>query len=277
VFELNQQDLADLDDIGPWSEIKLRVLEKYVTAYGHIMAAKSQEFLKPVYIDAFCGKGLSVSRETGDLVEGSPLRALRSGAPFVEYHFVDLNLNSAEALEKFVGNRSDVSIHVGDCNTVLLDQILPTLKFETYRRAVCFLDPYAMSYSWQVVAECGNLKTVDLVLHFPIMAINRRVLRKKRSDVTEEACALMTFFWGDSSWEKIAYSGPPMFPEYDPYKVTNEDIVEAYRRRLREAAGFKVVSKPLPLKNSTGAVIYYLLLASQKDAARKIMNGIIKA
>lgn len=274
--ELTPEDVADLDDIGPWSEIKLKVLEDYITAYGRIMGAERQSFLTPVYVDAFSGEGLSVSRETGDLVEGSPFRALRSGAPFTEYHFIDLDRNRTEMLQRFVGDRPNIFFYTGDCNDVLLSHILPTLTHESYRRAVCFLDPYAMSYSWDVVATCGELRTVDLILHFPIMAINRQVLRKKKKDVTEKARDRMARFWGDDSWEEIAYSGPPLFPEYEPHKVSNEAVVEAYRKRLRKVAGFKAVSAAFPLKNSTQAVIYYLILASQKDVARKIMNGIIR-
>jgi len=43
---------------------------------------------------------------------------------------------------------------------------------------------------------------------------------------------------------------------------------------LKDVAGFKYVPDPLPTKNSNNAVVYYLLLASQKAVAEKIIRDI---
>jgi hypothetical protein len=41
-------------------------------------------------------------------------------------------------------------------------------------------------------------------------------------------------------------------------------------------AGFQFVPEPLPMKNSTNAVVYYLFFASQKPIAQKIIDAIFK-
>jgi hypothetical protein len=50
--------------------------------------------------------------------------------------------------------------------------------------------------------------------------------------------------------------------------------VEAFRDRLKKAAGFRFVPDPLPMRNSNNAVVYYLFFASQKPVAEKIIHEI---
>ena len=54
---------AKLDRIGYWSEIKLEIISKYASAYSSIMVSKG---FHHVYIDAFAGAGVHVSKTTGD-------------------------------------------------------------------------------------------------------------------------------------------------------------------------------------------------------------------
>lgn len=77
-----------LDQIGPWTEIKLEIVKEYAVAYSKILKANQFHHL---YIDAFSGAGLHISRTTGKFVRGSPLNALLVDPPFQEYHFIDLN------------------------------------------------------------------------------------------------------------------------------------------------------------------------------------------
>ena len=57
-------------------------------------------------------------------------------------------------------------------------------------------------------------------------------------------------------------------------KESNEVIAGAFRRRLKETAGFDCVPEPLPMENSKGAIVYYLLFASQNSTAEKIAREI---
>src|SRR5271166_3613033 len=132
-----QSEFAEFDEIGYWSEIKLEIVRDYASAYSKILNSKN---LPHVYIDAFSGAGQRVSKNTGEFVPGSPLNALNVRPPFKEYHFIDLNAEKVEFLRSLIGSRKDVSIYEGDCNEVLLQQIFPTVEFESYRRALCLLD-----------------------------------------------------------------------------------------------------------------------------------------
>jgi three-Cys-motif partner protein len=83
----------------------------------------------------------------------------------------------------------------------------------------------------------------------------------------------MTAFWGDDSWYKIAYR-PDLFG--NPDKQSIEAIVDAFRARLKQVGGFARVPKPIPVRNSNGAIVYYLFFASQKDTAENIVRDIFE-
>jgi len=52
-----------LDKIGIWSEIKLDIIKEYANAFTTIM--KNKEWCRGyVYIDAFAGSGVHISRRT---------------------------------------------------------------------------------------------------------------------------------------------------------------------------------------------------------------------
>lgn len=119
------------------------------------------------------------------------------------------------------------------------------------------------------------MKTLDMFLNFPVADMNRNVLWHNPERVSASQVARMTAFWGDESWREIAYQTTGNLFGY-PEKEPNEAVAEAFRQRLKRVAGFELVPYPLPMKNSTGAIIYYLFFASQKDTAQHIVLDIFK-
>jgi three-Cys-motif partner protein len=79
-----------IDEIGPWSEVKLDILKRYAVEYSKILSKQRNPSFFHVYIDAFAGTGFHLSRKTGEMVLGSPLNALLVEPPFREYHLIDL-------------------------------------------------------------------------------------------------------------------------------------------------------------------------------------------
>ena len=59
-------------------------------------------------------------------------------------------------------------------------------------------------------------------------------------------------------------------------KEDNQTIAEAFRQRLNQLAGFEHVPKPIPMRNSRNAVVYYLFFASQKPVAQSIVEDVFK-
>ena len=100
---MSQRSKLQFDKIGYWSEIKLDIVKNYAAPYSKILASHRNPSFFHVYIDAFAGAGMHVSRTTGKFVPGSPLNALEIEPPFREYHFIDLNPKKVNLLRKIVG------------------------------------------------------------------------------------------------------------------------------------------------------------------------------
>jgi three-Cys-motif partner protein len=84
----------------------------------------------------------------------------------------------------------------------------------------------------------------------------------------------MTKFWGDNSWESAAYpTSQGLFGEMRE-KTSNEEVAEAFRERLKRVAGFRHVPKPIPMRNTKGAVVYYLFFAAHQPTADRIVKDI---
>jgi three-Cys-motif partner protein len=151
-------ELLQFDQIGYWSEVKLEIVKEYASAYSTILAAQTKPRLKHLYIDAFAGAGVHQIKATRSFVPGSPLNALLIRPPFREYHLIDIASEKVENLRRIVGDRKDVWTYQGDCNEILLDQILPRVRYNDYKRALCLLDPYGLHLNWRVILTAGQMK-----------------------------------------------------------------------------------------------------------------------
>lgn len=160
-----------LDVVGYWTEMKLQILQEYAKAYSRVL--NCQKSIKHLaYIDGFAGAGAHISKGSGEVIHGSPARALSVKPRFTHYHFVEMDAVRAERL-RGIGDQKDVSVYHGD----------------------------------------------------------------------EE-------------------------------KAPNESVIASYRKRLKEVANFKYVPEPLPMRNTRGAVVYYLFFASQNHVGNKIAEHI---
>ena len=262
------------DKIGSWSEVKLDIVREYAVPYSKIMTGQG---FRHLYIDAFAGAGVHVSKATGEYVAGSPLNALLVEPPFRERHFIDLDHGRAELLRALARDAlaerpagPEVFVYQGDCNEVLLEDVLPRAKYEDRRRALCLVDPYGLDLDWEVLRRAGEMRSVDLFLNFPIMDMNRNALWRNPEGVDEADLSRMTRFWGDESWRQAAYRETLTLFGAEGEKAGNGVIAEAFRRRLHDAAGFAYVPKPIPMRNRKNAVVYYLFFASQAKLGEKI-------
>jgi three-Cys-motif partner protein len=237
--------MVEYDEIGIWSEVKLAIIKDYASAYAKILDGTRRDqipSLRWLYIDAYAGPGIHLSRTTGQAVEGSPLIALNTTPPFSEYHFIDSEPRRVEQLRKLTGERADVFTYSDDCNEVLLEKVFPRAKYEDYRRALCLLDPYNINLTWKVIETAGKMMSVDVFLNLMIMDINRNAMRKNPDKSIQSKMEQLTRLWGDETWKDVGYDTTGnLFGE--PEKVSNDIFAEAFRQRLQTKAGFKFVSK----------------------------------
>lgn len=262
------------EEVGEWAKIKHEILKRYLDQYETIFSSPRQKALSTVYVDAFAGPGQSQVRSNGTVLDGSPLIALDHD--FDEFHFIELEPEKAGSLKSRIPARPNIHVYVGDCNNVLLRDVFPRVRYEDYKRGVCFLDPYRLDLDWTVVQTAGQMGTIDMVLNFPVMDMNRNVFWRRPEGVDPRDIERMNAFWGDESWHQVVYRKTPTFFGDEEEKVSNFEIAMAYRDRLVTVAGFKEVPRPCPIWNSTNSVIYYLFFASQKKPAHRIMDHIFR-
>jgi len=263
------------DEINYWSEVKLDIIKEYASAYSRIISKQKDPSFSHIYIDAFAGAGIHISKSKGEFVPGSPLNALSIEPPFKEHHLIDLAEEKVEALRETTSEFENVTVYQGDCNELLLKKIFPRVEFKDYRRALCLLDPYGLHLNWEVIETAGKMKTIEIFLNFPVMDMNMNVLWRNPDKVDKRQLERMNAYWGDASWRKAAYDTTGNLFGIEE-KTGNEAVVSAFQERLRRVATFKHVPDPIPMRNYEGATVYYLFFASHKPAANEIVEYIFE-
>ena len=268
--------------IGLWTEIKLQIIREYAAAYTKIL--KEREWCRGyAYIDAFAGPGEFVAKQERDrIIRGSPINALDIEYKFTEYHFIDINQSKINHLQQLIAGRPEaqtVQLHLGDANEVLRRAILPNFQYESYKRALCILDPYGLDIEWPTIESIGKTRTMDVFLNFPLMDINRNAALKVLEASNPEEGARLTKIWGDDSWKYLAYvEQSNLFSSAVLIKKDegNEILKRDFRERLRRVAGFSFVPEPILMKNRKGGHLYFLFFASHQPVAQNIAENILQ-
>jgi three-Cys-motif partner protein len=260
------------DIIGYWSEIKLEIVREYAQVYSQILTSNH---LHHVYIDAFAGAGLHLSKTKGEVVPGSPLNALSIRPSFKEFHLIDLDSAKAKQLHGVTAGQSNVHIYEGNCNDVLLKKVFPQVQYAQYKRGLCLLDPYGLHLDWSVIQAAGQMRSIEIFLNFPVADMNRNVLWRNSAAVDVQQAQRLTAFWGDETWKQAAYETSGNLFGWEE-KQSNDVIAAAFRERLQKVAGFQHVPEPIPMRNTKGAIVYYLFFASPKPVAAKIVTDIFE-
>jgi hypothetical protein len=115
---------------GPWSEIKLDILRKYLGFFTSALRKKGFELR---YIDGFAGTGSRTVAGEGSVenifgfnkrlesqdLDGSAKIALATDPPFQRLDFIDDNPIRFSALSALCAGRPEATAHSGDANEIL--------------------------------------------------------------------------------------------------------------------------------------------------------------
>jgi three-Cys-motif partner protein len=100
-------DKQHFQDYREQTRIKHAILTAYLPAYYHILKRRNQNL---VFIDGFAGPGSYTKAETGEVFDGSPLRALKLIAANKDFSqkvstiFIEANPDLYSTLEETVRN-----------------------------------------------------------------------------------------------------------------------------------------------------------------------------
>ncbi len=158
--------------VGAWSvHEKLELLRCYIGTrhgLGGFLKATTRAPAR-YYIDLFAGPGQNKVRGTNEIVDGSPLIALKAGPPqFTHLYWVEADRRSVGSLEMHRQEHPDRGISVlrGDANQ-RVDDVLRTLPSEAPTFA--FLDPYGSELDWQTVVKLARHKVTGYKIELFIL------------------------------------------------------------------------------------------------------------
>ena len=281
--------MTSQDDFGgAWTQQKLEALGKYLQAYATIFKRNPKaQFYSISYIDAFAGTGSLQRPDPGGFAElipqlmeneerfrkGSVKRALEIDPPFDEYIFIEKSATKCRELRDLAKSLPTRNIKIlnEDAN-VALPKWCKNINLQR-QRAVVFIDPFGASVDWKVIAALGQTRAVDLWVLFPYSAINRMLVRDRKPP--KSWSDRLTAVFGTTEWEEAFYSTsrwPSLLDSAEQVELTSKSadfrgITDFFVARLETA--FKAVSKPLPLYNSNGSLLFMLFFAAGNERSAK--------
>lgn len=263
---------------GFWTRAKLGILADYLDAFVKAAGAQSER----VYLDAFAGEGSGLDRLTGEEFKGSARIALEADEPgFTRFRFFELGKRAKELEDKLRSDYPgrDIKVYEGDCNKTI-PQALAELQPIRWAPHFAFLDPDGMELEWTTIEALADHKRgyrsaaspkpefkVEIWMLFPSGGLMRTLTldpEKLRPEDAERATAL----FGARQWSAI----------YDRRladTITGEEARDEYvnlmRWRLERDLGYRW-THPIELRNTAGAILYHMILATDNETGTQIMG-----
>lgn len=277
---------------GNWTEEKLALLQKYLSAYT--TALKNQPF-ELVYIDAFAGTGYVEAKEAepeGDLLfadladsesqgflEGSARIALQVEPAFDQYVFIEKSPRRFEELGKlrneFEAYADRISLVKTDSNDYL--QSICRKWDWRGRRAVLFLDPSGMQVDWATIEAIASTRAIDVWILFPLGIGVGRLVRRD-GEIPETWKARLDRIFGTREWyDRFYQHGPPAGLFGQPVGRRRPNILETISQFYNERLGCvfaDVADNPRRLCNSRGNPLFLLCFAVGNPRGAKLAIGI---
>lgn len=156
---------------------------------------------------------------------------------------------------------------------MIAEEITPYIRYERYNRGLIFLDPFGMDVEWSTIEEVAKTRALEIFMNFPVMALNRTVLRNDPNTLTEEQIQRMNRFWGSTEWRDDVYEEVrTLFGtiELKSHPTTGSRLGRLFKKRLETL--FPHVTHPLVMTNSRNAPLYCLIFAGHKPVGAKIVR-----
>ena len=247
--EVGSDDLPVLVQ-GPWSKDKLYFVRYFSTLFNGGM---KNLWPTRAYVDLFAGPGRCIDRETGVEYDGSPLLSLQCQTPFTHLFFNDIDDSFVSALrtrQERLYPKSNVAYFNLDCNQAA-QEIASQLPQGALTLA--FIDPWNYELNFDSLAHLGQRQATDLIVTFHTTANKRNA----HQDIEAVDAFLDDRDWRTRYWKSRGnVSRPPTI-----------ELIDSFRSRLSSRLGYTQFGDPMPIKNSGGAPIFYLLFAAKHPRA----------
>ncbi len=266
--QLVEDDGLPIDEVGEWSLEKYRLVSSYASIFASSMKNKWDCL---VYLDIFSGSGRVKIRDTGDIVNATPLVLLDQDNMFNRYIFNDASEKYSSALRSRIENTqssADYFVLNSDANSrvdrIFAEMPRPHGGFKVL--TFCFVDPYRMSALKFSTIKKLSERYMDFLILIPSgMDANRNESNYMRTDNTTVDDFLGHNDWR-SRWEKKKVS----------HQSFGQFIVEEYHQSMSNL-DYKIPdeSSIAPIRNSKKSVLYHLVLYSRKDLGKKFWDQVM--
>jgi three-Cys-motif partner protein len=238
--------------VGRWTRDKLQILQRYLPAY---LAATSRA-IDRIYIDGFAGPGTNVLKASRQVIDGSPLIALKAratnGTAFTRLFFIEKDPGALAELKEAVNTRGlgqRATFVPGDVNVEL-----PRIVHQLPRRAptFVFLDAEGIDPEWTTIEAIAPWRTELLITYPHGMAINRNLesLKARR-------------YFGTSAYGDILGL---------PGGGRTHALLDLYKTRLRQLGYEHTPPNDFLVKTGGNARLYLLVFASKVAIGSRIMK-----
>ncbi len=265
--------------------MKLEIIGKYSNVFSKIVTQGNGRFFKGKvpYIDGFVNIGQVVSKETGNIIQGSAFRALESDG-FSEFHFVDLDEEKIDVLKKTITNKfpnkiNQVYTYVGDSNKKIIDEVLPSITSRLGTngwRGLCVLDPYGAHLKWNLIQELSKCK-LDMIINFSMMDLQRTVGHESEKTFDPDQTVRIDEFYGGHQWLDTARSKMPSLFDFEideKNPLFEKAMLDLYRDQLSRINEY--VSSGIRHPGYTNATLYYLIFTSHNPKGSQVANWFVK-
>jgi len=266
----NSDALADglyFDEVGAWAEEKHEVVARYASEFSTGMKNKWD---CRVYIDLYSGPGLLKIRDSGRLIWGSSIHALKVKDPFDKYVFCDRNVEAlnaleARALKSFSG--ADVSYVPGNCDDQI-EQICGKIPKASKRYRVlsfCFVDPFDLSFKFATIKRLSR-HFVDFLILLAVDMDANRALTPYLNPANQKLDEMLGLRDWRDRWKQ---SGMKNFPRFLADLFASQMTTLGYLRTdLDRMKKVRAEDNNRPL--------YRLALFSQNERAMKLWDEVLK-
>lgn len=271
--------MADHKFGGPWTLVKLDLLEKYLHFFGTALKdqPKPDFRFRRCYIDAFAGTGkctIRIGKADHATVRGSAEIALATEPAFDLLHLIDLDPSHAEDLHLLAASSPtrDIRVYQEDCNAALRRIIASTDWKGT--RGVAFLDPYGMALQWETLEAVANTEALDAWYLFPLSGVFRQAAKDFDRMLPENAEAIDRIL-GTCEWRERFYltdGQTALLGDYQAarrYRAADPRDIATYVHERLCSIFRGWVSPPIILPES-GAPLFALFFAVSNPASKAV-------
>jgi three-Cys-motif partner protein len=164
-----------VENVGPWAKEKQKILTDYV----QIASATRRKYAHCAFIDVFSGPGRSKIRDSGELIDGSPVSAFKQGQRSQPFSAVYISDADEDLLKSAQTRLSDLAapVHaVPGPASAALPKIVNGLSSSGLHLAL--LDPHNLgTLSFDLFEALAKLRKIDVIVHVSLSDLQRNVDR----------------------------------------------------------------------------------------------------